>query len=70
MTAMIWFLLGLWAGCSAGFLLAACMAIARDGRQRAEAALSKSRSAARRVRADDNRVRMNLLRLRPVHSDL
>ena len=64
MTATFWFLLGLWVGCGAGFLLGACMCVARDGEQRAESALKKLRSAARRVASHDERIRANLLRMK------
>ncbi len=41
MTATFWFLLGLWVGCSAGFLLSACMSVARDAEQQADSALKR-----------------------------
>ncbi len=47
MTATLWFLLGLWAGCCAGFLLLACVSVARDSDLRA--ALNRLRGNARRI---------------------
>ena len=41
MTATFWFLLGLWVGCSAGFLLSACVSVARDAEQQADSALKR-----------------------------
>jgi hypothetical protein len=31
MTALLWFLLGLWVGVSAGVILFACLQVSRDG---------------------------------------
>jgi len=62
MTAMIWFLLGLWAGCTAGILLSACGAVAGEGERRAESALKKLRGNASRVGARDRRGGSNPIR--------
>ncbi len=56
MSAMFWFLLGLWIGGSAGFLLSAFMSVAGDGERRADAALAKLRRAARRIESRDRAV--------------
>ena len=60
MTDVFWFLLGLWIGGSAGFLLSALMSVARDGDRRADAALAKLRRAARRMESRDREVRFPL----------
>jgi hypothetical protein len=69
MTATSWFLLGLWVGCSAGFLLSACVSVARDGEQRSDSALKKLRSAARRVASHNERIRVNLLRMKTARAE-
>ena len=43
MTAFLWFLLGLWVGCSAGFLLFACLQVSRDGERVADAGAIRGR---------------------------
>lgn len=67
MTATLWFFLGFWIGCSAGFLLCACLSVARDGERQADTALTKLRGDARRIRAHDQRARMNL-RIKTSHA--
>ena len=64
MTTMFWFLLGLWVGCSAGVLLVGCMFVARDGAQRADAALHRLYRADRRIGRHDRRVGIDLLRIK------
>ena len=69
MTTMIWFLLGLWVGCTAGFLLVGCMFVARDGAQRADAAFHRLHRVDHRIRRHDRRVGIDLLRINTAHAD-
>jgi hypothetical protein len=59
MTAFLWFLLGLWVGCSAGFLLFACSQVARDG----ERATGTIPGLERRVSLHDRRMQTDLFAL-------
>ncbi len=69
MTTMFCFLLGLWVGCSAGFLLVGSMFVARDGARRADAALHRLHRAGRRIGRHDRRVGIDLLRSKTAHVD-
>ena len=69
MTAMFWFLLGLWAGCSAGVLLVGCIFVARDGAQRTDAAFQRLQRAHRRIGGHVKRVGTGLLRIKTAHAD-
>ena len=71
MTAFLWFLVGLWVGCSAGFLLFASLQVSRDGeRVAAEGAI---RGRERRVSLHDRRLQTDLFpldaRRHPTKSD-
>ena len=61
MTAFLWFLLGLWVGCSAGFLLFACLQVSRDGERVADA--GAIRGLERRGDLHDRRLQTDLFPL-------
>jgi hypothetical protein len=70
MTATLWFLFGLWTGCCTGLLLSACVFMAREEQQHANAALTKLRGAPSRTAPRKSRVSMNLLRLKNGYADI
>ena len=61
MTAFLWFLVGLWVGCSAGFLLFASLQVSRDGERVADEGAIRGRE--RRVSLHDRRMQTDLFRL-------
>lgn len=61
MTAFLWFLLGLWVGCSAGFLLFACLQVARDGERATDAGTIPGLE--RRANLHDRRMQADLFAL-------
>ena len=68
MTPFLWFLVGLWVGCSAGFLLFASLQVSRDGERVADASairgLERKGKSARPPKAKDPNARR-----RPARSD-
>ena len=61
MTAFLWFLVGLWVGCSAGFLLFASLQVSRDGERVADAGTIPGLE--RRVSLPDRRRQADLFAL-------